>query len=338
MSLFVAEPKTFASAHEFLCELRPTHDNWQSPDPTYTGWIFRGQPCSTHRLIPSAFRSPPHPVLQTYRRIYRQRYMIDRGYDRERLYAWVQPGVAMDDSPQAQAALEDAALAALAQAALLRDFMLLADFVGHPAKRPDFLWHLEGSDQEPSSLSRFFNGNVPWDEVASFAIAQHHGIPTGLLDWTYNPLVAAFFAAQDYAAPKDSTAGKYMSVWGLRTSVFRTELKELMRITVEPGKVPFLDAQRGLFTWNSLGFHFLSTGQSPAVDDVVRQLAADGRIRASTRSPIMRELRLPISEGPHLLSLLWRDRVTRAHLMPTFDNVAHSLQVRVHLQYPWAIG
>lgn len=46
--------------------------------------------------------------------------------------------------------------------------------------------------------SHYFNLEDPNQNGAFFNLVQHHGYPTPLLDWSYSPYVAAFFAFRDW--------------------------------------------------------------------------------------------------------------------------------------------
>lgn len=83
------------------------------------------------------------------------------------------------------------------------------------------------------------------------ALAQHHGVPTRLLDWTRNPLVACYFAVS--GTPQDEDAAIYAVELGRDQILSPGEMSDPFAITevkfVLPSALaPRITTQKGLFS------------------------------------------------------------------------------------------
>lgn len=194
---------------------------------------------------------------------------------------------------------------------------------------------------------------MPFELIAFAGIAQHHRVPTQLLDWSISPYSAAYFAASDaidFRDRNDPCQSDLIHVYSLNaTSLERKPrsvksdltmgipnysdvLKDTAQM-IQPVSVPRasnknFQAQSGVFTkLNTLRLDrniFTSTGNS-FVPQSYEQLLANLKHPATSICPLLFKFVLPASEASHVLWLLDKLGVNYASQFPSFDSAAKSM-------------
>jgi len=295
------EELAFNSVEELLNHVVP----WGS-NPELDGYIFRGHSQESYLLVPLALRSDKLDLLCNA-----------AGFT-------INDKREMNLFDQVQAEYQ-----------ILRRFYRLADQRGLPV--PISTRIREDLASKSSSIMNFKAKHtdtwIPPDLHEAAALAQHYGMPTRLLDWTYDIFVAMHFAFKGAIKKEDN-----LCIWALNMAHLSwltptVEAVGVDFVTPHYAGNPHLNAQKGLFTHmpsffpHTVQIHH-DVNNVEKITGPIDRAPFDETLRgrfANIEENIFKKFILPCSEAKKGLQILDNLGYDESRIYPGYKGVANQL-------------
>ena len=295
------------SAEQFISFLRLSSDHWWDSNGRMN-WIFRGHANADWNLLPHGLRPIP---LETA-----------HSEPRAKLFAAIEKLPNSTSRPETSEVERAANIWSSTITEAVHQFKERARIRG-------FL--VDPWSPSPLQSNQLFHNAPPVDRenFQNYALAQHHGIPTHLLDWTEDPMIACYFGCR----PTIGTASD-IAVWALNETAIAhsnsSSLKTQNLLYALFGRAVcrlqlsdniFMRTQKGVFTSMEGAFE---PGMIPEIFRHGRWHGADELLgdECDTAQVVLKKIVLPAAEVPRLRVLLLREGFAEDQLMPTLDNIA----------------
>jgi hypothetical protein len=188
--------------------------------------------------------------------------------------------------------------------------------------------------QDIQTLSRHFSAivphhfdlNDPQQYGAFVGLAQHHGFPTPMLDWTYSPFVAAYFA---YKGIKNSIARNEPPHRKVRIFMFNKSewTKNFLQVPKLAPLPPHFSIIEPLAIGNPRMIPQQALVSLTNIDDIETYIRWAEQVSGKT---FLQVLDLPVRERPTVFPELALMGVTAGAMLPGLDGTCEELKERFY--------
>ncbi|EIY4767115.1 FRG domain-containing protein [Vibrio cholerae] len=320
------ELKRYRTVRNFLDSISPINEKFASP---FREYIFRGQGNSNWRLIPSIFRPNtkiPHGTT------------IQRG-----------PKASLGEQRKMEWEL-------------LSDFVIEANSNGFHLPDENTIYKILDKRFSDKEVTKILRHETVWPDsqyLSLLSLAQHYGLPTRLLDWSYSSYVAAYFAAKQCIADIESGIKvKSLSVYALNAKwtefksvteipdvqeeIYKNQKRTIEFQVVKPPTYfnAHLKAQKGVFTCqHEFGNikhlanidvclkEFVLLIQQSEQEELQRNnfLRSISNVISSVNGTVLYEFTLPATKASELLICLDKLGVNSSTLFPSLGGCVETL-------------
>lgn len=168
-----------------------------------------------------------------------------------------------------------------------------------------------------------FNLDIPNENGAFYNLVQHHGYPTPLLDWTYSPYVAAFFAYRGISSEKAAASdpNDKVRIYAFNQELWKNNFNQLVQL-LPAG--PHVSIGEFLAVENERMIPQQATSLMTNIDDIESYITS----RQTNGTQYLNVIDLPVSDRDKVIQELDYMGITAGSLFPGLDGACEELKER----------